>query len=106
MFQQALDLREEGEELKKILDQLAPEDWSQPTPFKKWTINNVVQHLHGSDKMAVMALKDAAAFAEAKADPEVVGSLMNPTLEGEELLTTWWAYFLAARSTKSSFNTS
>ena len=27
-------------------------------PFKSWTVNRVVQHLHGSDVMAVMALKD------------------------------------------------
>lgn len=93
MFQQAIDLREEGAELKKLLDDLRGDDWSQPTPFKNWTINNVVQHLHGSDKMAVLSLKDAEGFAAAKADPRVVQSTMNPTEEGGELLQTWWAYF-------------
>jgi len=93
MFQQAGDLREEGIELKKVLDQLSAEDWSKETPFKNWTVNHVVQHLHGSDKMAVLALKDAEAFGAARADAAVVQSTMNPTEEGETLLNTWWAYF-------------
>ena len=93
MFQQAADLKEEGEELKRALDDLGAADWSRPTPFKNWTVNQVVQHLHGSDKMAVLALKDAAGFASAKADPKVVGATMNPTEEGLVLLDTWWAYF-------------
>ncbi len=86
MFQQAADLREEGEELKKVLDDLTRKDWSRPTPFKNWTVNQVVQHLHGSDKMAVLALKDADGFAEARNDPKLVKSTMNPNNEGFELL--------------------
>ena len=93
MFQQAADLKEEGEELKRVLDDLGAADWSRTTPFKNWTVNQVVQHLHGSDKMAVLALKDADGFAAAKADPEVVGATMNPTEEGLVLLDTWWSYF-------------
>ena len=93
MFQQAADLKEEGEELKRVLDDLLAEDWSRLTPFKNWTVNQVVQHLHGSDKMAVLALKNADGFAAAKADPKVVGATMNPTEEGSVLLDTWWSYF-------------
>jgi uncharacterized protein (TIGR03084 family) len=93
MFQQAQDLREEGAELKSILDDLKAEDWAKQTPFKTWTVNQVVQHLHGSDKMAVLALKDAEGFTQAKSDPKTVGALMNPLEEGVTLLETWWAYF-------------
>jgi len=93
MFQQAGDLREEGEALKEVLDDLGHDDWSRPTPFKNWTVNHVVQHLHGSDKMAVLSLKDAEAFEKAKSDPEVVQSTMNPTEEAAVLLDTWWSYF-------------
>ncbi len=93
MFQQADDLREEGAALKKVLDDLAPDDWARPTPFKSWAVNQVVQHLHGSDRMAVLALKDAAGFAAAKADPTVVRKTMNPTEEGRVLLDIWWQYF-------------
>ncbi len=92
MFPQAEDLREEGAELKKVLDQLSENDWTKKTPFKDWTVNHVVQHLHGSDKMAVLALKDADEFAAAKSEPAVVGKTMNPTEEGSTLLDNWWAY--------------
>lgn len=92
MFEQAGDLLEEGQALKAVLDDLDPSDWSKNTPFKNWTVNQVVQHLHGSDKMAVLALKDAGAFAKALSDSKVVRATMNPTIEGQELLDTWWAY--------------
>ncbi len=93
MFQQAADLLEEGHSLKALLDDLSPDDWQQPTPFKQWTVNQVVQHLHGSDRMAVLSLKDADGFKAAVSDRKIVGELMNPTLTGAELLDTWWAYF-------------
>ena len=93
MFQQAADLLEEGAELKSILDDLLPDDWNRATPFKNWTINQVVQHLHGADVAAVLALKDADAFAELKSDPRKIGKTMNPKFEGAELLEKWWAYF-------------
>ncbi len=101
-FQQATDLKEEGAALKEVLDRLTEEDWARPTPFKDWTVNQVIVHLHGSDKMAVLALKDPAGFAAAKADPETIRRMMNPRagdspdsppLAGRELLHIWWAYF-------------
>ncbi len=96
-FRQATDLREEGTALKQLLDRLTEPDWSRATPFKGWSVNQVVQHLHGSDKMAVLALKDAAGFATAKANPDTLRILMNPgsqyRLEASELLQTWWDYF-------------
>ena len=93
MFQAAEDLREEGAELKKVLDGLIGDDWKRETPFKNWTVNQVVRHLHGSDKMAVLSLKDAEGFQKAVSDPKTVQSTMNPTEEGSLLLDTWWAYF-------------
>ena len=47
MFDQAADLLEEGKALKEVLDDLKPDEWLRPTPFKNWTVNHVVQHLHG-----------------------------------------------------------
>ncbi len=93
MFQQAEDLREEGIELKKVLDELGPDDWEKQTPFKNWTVNQVVQHLHGADRMAVLSLNDADVFKTAQSDPSKVRDIMNPTLQGSELLDTWWSYF-------------
>ena len=93
MMQQAWDLLEEGTELKGLLDTLTSDDWVRETPFKNWTVNHVVQHLHGSDKMAVVALRDAAGFNAAKLNPAQVQTTMNPTIEGNNLLETWWSYF-------------
>ena len=92
-MQQALDLLEEGKELKKLLDALSPKDWERHTPFKNWTINQVVQHLHGADKAAVLSLTDEERFLKSKSEPKVLREMMNPTMEGEELLATWWNYF-------------
>ena len=93
MYQQAADLKEEGEALKEVLDGLNQDDWAKPTPFKNWTVNHVVQHLHGSDKMAVLSLKDAEGFEKAKSNASLVQSTMNPMEKGDVLLDTWWSYF-------------
>lgn len=93
MFEQAVDLREEGLALKSVLDDLGPADWTQKTPFKNWSVNQVVQHLHGSDKMAVLSLKDADGFAAALKDMKQVAQVMNPGETGTALLDTWWRYF-------------
>jgi uncharacterized protein (TIGR03084 family) len=92
-MQQAEDLLEEGRELKALLDTFTNGDWQQPTPFKHWTIDHVVQHLHGSDTMAVLALSDGDAFQRAKAEPKTVQTLMNPTISGVPLKEAWWTYF-------------
>jgi len=92
-MQQALDLLEEGKELKKLLDARSPKDWERHTPFKNWTINQVVQHLHGADKAAVLALTDEERFVKSKSEPKVLREMMNPTMAGAELLATWWNYF-------------
>jgi len=93
MMQQAADLLAEGKELKKLLDALSPKDWERHTPFKNWTINQVVQHLHGADKAAVLSLTDEERFLKSKSEPKLLSEMMNPTMEGEELLATWWNYF-------------
>ena len=62
MLQQAIDLREEGDELFGLLDGLSPADWQRPTPFKQWTVNQVVDHLHSTDRVAVLSLQDPDAF--------------------------------------------
>ncbi len=93
MLQQAQDLLEEGTELKILLESLAPEDWERPTPFKNWTINHVVQHLHGSDKMAVLSVKSREEFETSIKDPEFVQSTFHPTQTGQTLLNDWWKLF-------------
>ena len=93
MMQQVEDLLEEGAELKKLLDSLVPEDWQRHTPFKNWTINNVIQHLHGTDKAAMMSLTDRDSYLIVKYNINVQRRILNPGIEGEELLDGWWTYF-------------
>jgi uncharacterized protein (TIGR03084 family) len=63
MLQESLDLRAEADEFHSLLKTLGDADWSRPTPFLGWTPWDVVAHLHYFDRMAVLALTDAAAFA-------------------------------------------
>lgn len=93
MFPQAEDLRQEGAELKKVLEGLDAGGWNRQTPFKDWTVNQVVQHLHGSDRMAVLSLKDGEGFKALLQDPKATRSEMNPKQEGDQLLQDWWSFF-------------
>ena len=85
-MQQAVELYEEGEELKKVLETISPEDWNRKTPFKKWTINNVIQHLHGADKAAMLSLADRAKFLTIKYNLKAQRIVMSPKIYGLELL--------------------
>ena len=67
MEQQADDLREEGDALNAMLKTLAPEEWARATPFKNWTVNDVMQHLHQGDWMKVLTMKDSDAYVAAAA---------------------------------------
>ena len=100
MLQQAIDLREEGEALHAFLAGLDGADWARPTPFKDWTVNAVMQHLHFGDWMASVSLEDpdrfqrvAAARRAARergdASPDL-GEGAPVMREGRALLEQWW----------------
>ncbi len=94
MLEQAKDLLQEGEELNEVLLKLSDSDWSKETPFKNWTVNQVVGHLHVSDKMAVLSLKDAEGFKKVlSGGADAVRDAMTATETGESLRQQWWAYF-------------
>ena len=93
MLQQAKDLLAEGMELKALLDELSDDDWEKSTPFKDWSINKVVQHLHGSDRVAMLSLESREKFEAMLKDPAEVQGEMNPTMTGAELRESWWDYF-------------
>lgn len=96
-MQQARDLLEEGDELNDMLIQLKPSDWQRKTPFKGWSVNDVITHLHASDRVAVIALSDPEKLREIVSQwltPEEV--LLNgiitglPTLESGPALREQW----------------
>src|ERR1041384_205150 len=85
MLQEVEDLREEGSELGALLETLNESDWAKPTPLKRWTIYDVVGHLHYSDRCALASLKGREAFVEETAAMKAVidqgGSLRDFTRE-------------------------
>lgn len=57
------DLREEGEELDRIVAPLEPERWADPTPAPGWTVAHQIAHLAWTDERALLSATDPAAFA-------------------------------------------
>jgi len=99
VLQEIEDLREEGNELRALLETLEDADWARPTPFKQWTVFDVVAHLHYSDRCALASLKGREAFDKETAAMRSViergGSLRDFTrdevgpLEGRRMLALW-----------------
>jgi len=67
-MQQITDLRDEADELHRLLSPLPDAEWNRPTQFKAWTINDILQHLHMGDAMAFASATDPAAFDALRAD--------------------------------------
>ena len=63
-MRQADDLRTEGNELKGLVGSLNEADWKRATPFKDWTVNDVIAHLHTTDLVAMQALADPGGFRD------------------------------------------
>jgi uncharacterized protein (TIGR03084 family) len=68
MRQLIQDLREEGAQLHELLKTLDESDWERPTPFKSWTVQDVVEHLHFFDRLAVLSLKSEEEFLKTARD--------------------------------------
>lgn len=98
-IQQVDDFREEAQDLARLLAPLGDADWEQETTFKSWTINDVIQHLHFSDRMAFLSATDEEAYDKFRADlttaRENGGTMQSHTREmlghirGQQLLKTW-----------------
>ena len=82
------DLREEGDELHALLVPLRESDWARPTPFKGWTVAEVVQHLHDSDHLAFLALRSPDEFRE-RLRRASSGALQREP-RGPPALRRWW----------------
>ena len=59
-LQQIADLREEADELHRLLADLPDREWDRPTQFKAWTTNDILQHLHMGDAMGLASATDPA----------------------------------------------
>jgi uncharacterized protein (TIGR03083 family) len=63
MLPQAAVFRSEADELHELLVTLQDADWDRATRFKRWTVNDIVQHLHDGDLMAAASVAGPEEFA-------------------------------------------
>ncbi|WPO73043.1 MULTISPECIES: TIGR03084 family metal-binding protein [unclassified Streptomyces] len=90
------DLRSESEELDRLVAELDEGRWALVTPAPRWTIAHQIAHLAWTDRAALLAATDPAAFAaeaeKAAADPGSFvdeGAEEGAALPPAELLARW-----------------
>lgn len=57
------DLRDEADDLDRIVAAVPVERWSEPTPAPRWTVHDQIAHLWCFDHRALLSLTDRDAFA-------------------------------------------
>ncbi|MEO7131396.1 MAG: TIGR03084 family metal-binding protein [Dermatophilaceae bacterium] len=72
-------LRAEGEALEALVATLGEQDWARPTPAVGWSIAHQIGHLQWTDEVALLAVRNPAAFAEV-----VTGAMGSPTIVDDE----------------------
>ena len=97
-MQQAEDFRAESEALYQLLRPVDPADFDEPTQFKDWTINAVLQHLYMWNVNAGLQILDETQLME-----NMKGVMKHPGgmrgfeaeyfsgLSGKDLLEAWYA---------------
>ena len=93
------NLRAESDGLDALVAPLRQDQWALPTPAPGWTIAHQIAHLLWTDRVALTAVTDAAAFAAAleaaAADPDGfvdAGAAELAALPPSELLSEWRVY--------------
>lgn len=81
MLQQAIDLREECDDLYDFVAHLDDKDWSRKTPFKGWTAWDVIAHLHLFDWVALQSLTSEEEFNR------IATEIIEAVLGGSDLAT-------------------
>ena len=67
MIEQIKDFRDEVAELHALLAAIPADAWTAPTGFKAWTVEDIVQHLHHSDLMAMASADGLDVFTAFRA---------------------------------------
>ncbi|MEV4946331.1 TIGR03084 family metal-binding protein [Streptomyces sp. NPDC053755] len=90
------DLREESEEVDRLVREQPEEGWAAPTPAAGWTVAHQIAHLAWTDRAALLAATDPDAFAgeteKAMAAPDRFvdeGAAEGAALPPAELLARW-----------------
>lgn len=63
MFEEVDFLRREAESLLALVEPMSEADLAQPTPFKQWTVWDVIAHLHLADSWALASMDGAKTFS-------------------------------------------
>ena len=61
-MKQVLDFLEESQTLVGVLQALPEKQWSEKTLFKKWTLNEIIIHLHFWNRAVDLSMKDPNVF--------------------------------------------
>ncbi|GAA4914414.1 TIGR03084 family metal-binding protein [Streptomyces coeruleoprunus] len=92
------DLRDESDELDRLVAGLRPEEWATPTPAPRWSVAHQIAHLAWTDEVALLAATDPDAFAahvaEAAAAPDTFVDAGADAVAGrppDALLARWRA---------------
>ena len=96
-MQQADDFLAESEGLCALMAELPASEYDRHTAFKRWTLNEVIRHLHVWNQGALLSLTDEAGFDAfyARAGANLTGGLRAfeeawlKGLSGPSLLATW-----------------
>lgn len=72
MLPQAIDFRAEADALNDLLVTMKDPDWDRETQFKRWTVNDVIQHLHSGDLMAAASVESPEAFTRLRAEVQAL----------------------------------
>ena len=96
-MQQAEDFRAESHALYKLLAGAGAGHFNEPTQFKNWTLNTVLQHLHFWNQMAAYQLTDEAKLVltlkqigEFDCGMRAYEAAHFKGLSGDALLKSWW----------------
>lgn len=87
------DLQAEGAVLDALVARLDPPAWAAPTPAEGWTIAHQISHLAWTDRQALLAVTDPAAFVAAREEmpPDAVdaGAAEGAGEDPAALLERW-----------------
>ncbi|WP_146344506.1 TIGR03084 family metal-binding protein [Falsiphaeobacter marinintestinus] len=100
-MEQARDFLDESDALYAVLADLPDADWTRPTQFKGWTLNDVLVHLHFWNQMADLSLqapdgfkaKFGAMFPEMQKHGMRAVENADVTLRGADLREAWRALY-------------
>lgn len=90
------DLQAESDALDDLVAELAPQQWTTPTPAPRWTIAHQIAHLLWTDRVSVLSITDEAAFGELLTEAQAkIATFVDDAaddlaaLPPDELLAEW-----------------